>query len=68
MSGISGWGTGQDIRTNFQAKVAISDFTWTVSTVSFNPLELTVCLPEPIVPGEGAVTTSTTTTLTATLS
>ena len=52
ISGIPGWGTGTKLRTNYQAKVDFSDFSGPVSDLVFAPTSMTLCVPDPIVPGQ----------------
>ena len=52
INGIPGWGTGTKLRTNYQAKVDFSDFSGPVSDLVFAPTEMTLCVPDPIVPGK----------------
>jgi len=62
IQGMSGWGTGTEIKTNYQFETDIQDFAEAVSAEGFSPTLTTVCLPSGVVPGEVAVTESTTST------
>ena len=57
IQGISGWGTGTEIRTNFQLECLVEDFNGSVTPEAFLPSSVKICLPSPVVPGEGPVVT-----------
>ena len=58
IDGITGWGTGTEVKTNYQLEVHVNDFNKIIAVELFFPIKVEICLPYGVVPGQ-AVTTST---------
>ncbi|CBY43807.1 unnamed protein product [Oikopleura dioica] len=65
---LHNWTTGNEFRITLEAQVDLIDYSGQISSTVFLPEEITICLPDPVVPGDTGPSTTTSTSRTTTTS